>query len=214
MTILAMVIVLAQLSLVGVVAYQLRRRYGISPWRGPAGCFILVGSLMVGRRVTAWLILLYGNFLGSILPWMDQVVLPGCITALTGLGFWWLARSMTAAEHRLFIPEAPAEITIDEHSIVRIWNMAAERLFGYTAADALGQFLPDLVIPETERAAHLAGVARYLTLGDPGRVIGGRIPVRARDRAGIEFPVEVEVSVRREGETVRFDAKVRRLLTI
>jgi PAS domain S-box-containing protein len=55
------------------------------------------------------------------------------------------------------VREAPdAIIYADPQGIIHFWNHAAERVFGYAEAEALGQSL-DLIIPERLRARHWAG---------------------------------------------------------
>ena len=44
------------------------------------------------------------------------------------------------------------------------WNAAAERIFGYTASEALGQSL-DLIIPERFRQRHWQGYQRVMSTG-------------------------------------------------
>ena len=51
---------------------------------------------------------------------------------------------------------ADAVIYADDTGTIRRWNHAAAALFGYSAAEALGQNL-DLIIPEHLRAAHWRG---------------------------------------------------------
>jgi PAS domain S-box-containing protein len=48
--------------------------------------------------------------------------------------------------------------------IIRLWNYGAEKMFGYTAAEALGQSL-DLIIPENLRGRHWE---RYFRVMDSG----------------------------------------------
>ncbi len=49
-----------------------------------------------------------------------------------------------------------AVIVSDRHGVIRVWNRAAEALFGFAAAEAIGQSL-DIIIPERFRAAHWNG---------------------------------------------------------
>lgn len=49
------------------------------------------------------------------------------------------------------MPEAV--IFTDREGLVRLWNRAAEAMFGYSAREALGQSL-DLIVPERFRARH------------------------------------------------------------
>lgn len=57
-----------------------------------------------------------------------------------------------------------ALIFADPRGIIRMWNPGAESLFGYTAAEAIGQSL-DLIIPERLRKAHWDGFDRAMRLG-------------------------------------------------
>src|SRR6266478_4554106 len=59
---------------------------------------------------------------------------------------------------------ADAVIYADEKGTIRRWNHAAAALFGYSAAEALGQGL-DLIIPEHLRAAHWNGFEAAMTHG-------------------------------------------------
>lgn len=54
-----------------------------------------------------------------------------------------------------------AIIFADLAGAIRLWNRGAEMLFGYTAAEALGQSL-DLIIPERLRQAHWDGFNRAI----------------------------------------------------
>lgn len=52
----------------------------------------------------------------------------------------------------------------DRQGIIRYWNAAAEKMFGYNAAEALGQSL-DLIIPENLRGRHWEGYYRVMESG-------------------------------------------------
>jgi PAS domain S-box-containing protein len=53
----------------------------------------------------------------------------------------------------------------DRQGIIRIWNSGAERMFGHSAAEALGQSL-DLVIPDNLRGRHWDGYYRVMESGE------------------------------------------------
>ena len=53
----------------------------------------------------------------------------------------------------------------DRQGIIRLWNRGAERMFGYTATEALGQSL-DLIIPEGLRGRHWDGYQRVMESGE------------------------------------------------
>jgi len=57
-----------------------------------------------------------------------------------------------------------ALIYADAGGAIRAWNAGAETLFGFSAAEALGQSL-DLIIPERLRAAHWAAYDRAMAAG-------------------------------------------------
>jgi PAS domain S-box-containing protein len=59
---------------------------------------------------------------------------------------------------------ADAVIYADDTGTIMRWNHAAAALFGYSAAEALGQNL-DLIIPEHLRAAHWRGFEAAMTNG-------------------------------------------------
>ncbi|MDG6108097.1 PAS domain S-box protein [Dactylosporangium aurantiacum] len=74
------------------------------------------------------------------------------------------------------------------------WNRAAERTFGWSAQEALGKQVDELIIPERFRAAHRAGLTRLARGGVP-KLIGQRLQLYAVNRAGDEFPVELTLNV-------------------
>ena len=63
-----------------------------------------------------------------------------------------------------------AVVICDRDGVIRFWNAAAERLFGFNRTDALGKSL-DLIIPERLRARHWAGFDKAMASGEtsPGR---------------------------------------------
>ena len=86
-----------------------------------------------------------------------------------------------------------AIIAIDDDSIIIEFNRSAEEMFGWTRADAVGQRLEQLIIPDQHRAGHLAGMAHLRTTGE-GPILGKRLELVAQNRAGKVFPVELTVS--------------------
>jgi PAS domain S-box-containing protein len=64
------------------------------------------------------------------------------------------------------VDDAPDAILIsDREGVIRFWNSGAERMFGHTAAEAVGQSL-DLVIPENLRSRHWEGYRRVMASGE------------------------------------------------
>jgi PAS domain S-box-containing protein len=98
-------------------------------------------------------------------------------------------------------------VSIDTDGRIIEWNPAAEQTFGYTRAEAVGAPMSDLIVPEHLRAAHAAGLARYLKTKQ-GPVIDRRIEITAIRRDGTEFPVELTVTAV-PGEPPTFTAYLR-----
>jgi len=57
-----------------------------------------------------------------------------------------------------------ALVIADPSGVIRLWNAAAERLFGFTREECVGRGL-ELMIPERFRPAHDAGFARAVGTG-------------------------------------------------
>jgi PAS domain S-box-containing protein len=57
-----------------------------------------------------------------------------------------------------------AIIAADANGAIRLWNGAAERMFGYTEEEALGKSL-DLIIPERLRKRHWEGYDKSMATG-------------------------------------------------
>lgn len=99
-----------------------------------------------------------------------------------------------------------AVITIDEHGTIDTFNPAAERLFGYAAAEVVGQNV-NLLMPAPYREEHDAYIRHYLETGEK-RIIGiGREVVAAR-KDGSTFPIDLAVSEMRVGERRMFTGLV------
>ena len=57
-----------------------------------------------------------------------------------------------------------AVVVADPEGAITVWNPAAERIFGFTAAEALGETL-DLITPERHRRRHWDGYAKTMHTG-------------------------------------------------
>jgi two-component system sensor kinase FixL len=141
----------------------------------------------------------------TLLP-ADWVVC--AVFGLVGIGVSWRGEllrrartsaraSATDAEERAAhlasildsIPDAM--IVIDEHGLIQSFSSAAERLFGYAAAQVLRKNVK-LLMPSPYRENHDGYLNRYLGTGER-RIIGiGRVVVGQR-RDGSTFPMELAV---------------------
>jgi adenylate cyclase len=85
-----------------------------------------------------------------------------------------------------------AIISIDVDGRVVLWNDYAERLFGYTAEEMMGEHL-NAIIPERHRQGHLEGVSRVASGGEH-HVIGKTVELAALHRSGHEIPIELSLA--------------------
>ncbi|MEP7053797.1 MAG: diguanylate cyclase [Actinomycetota bacterium] len=135
---------------------------------------------------------------GHRLPW-DALVAVGISTllSLAGVYRYLVQRArlrQSDARHRMILDSASdAFIGMDEGGFVSEWNAAAERLLGWTAAEALGRRLEELVVPPEQRAAHLAGVSRFLTTGVMA-LPAGPVQLVALRRDGSRVDIELTLS--------------------
>ena len=86
-----------------------------------------------------------------------------------------------------------AIITIDADQRIVLCNIAAEKMFRCTPAEAIGTPL-ERFIPEQFRAAHGAHVERFARTGETSRRMGLQTALWARRADGTEFPIEASIS--------------------
>ena len=101
-----------------------------------------------------------------------------------------------------------AVVTMDAAGLITGWSAQAEKVFGWPAADVVGRPLAEVIIPEPQRAAHHAGLARYLATGE-ARVLNRRLELGALRRDGTEFPAEISIARIHLGAAPAFSAFVR-----
>ncbi len=91
---------------------------------------------------------------------------------------------------------ADALIYADHAGTIARWNAAAERVCGWSAAQAVGQSL-DLIIPEHLRAAHWAGYQRAMRSGQL-HLQGKATLTRSLHASGAKLYVEMSFAVVRD----------------
>jgi PAS domain S-box-containing protein len=94
-------------------------------------------------------------------------------------------------EHYRAVAEAAPDaiITIDSDSTILVVNPAAERIFGYSGEEMIGQPLT-MLMPEYLRHLHKAGIRRYVETGR--KHIGwAALQLPGLHKSGAEFPLEI-----------------------
>ncbi|MGY0571706.1 sensor protein FixL [Bradyrhizobium sp. RDM12] len=105
------------------------------------------------------------------------------------------------------IPDAM--IVIDGNSIIQLFSTAAERLFGWSEHEAIGQNV-SILMPEPDRARHDSYIARYRSTHDPHIIGIGRI-VTGKRRDGTTFPMHLSIGEMQSGGEPYFTGFVRDL---
>ena len=99
-------------------------------------------------------------------------------------------------------------VTMNHRGDITGWNTQAEKMFGYTRAEAVGKELANLIVPERHRQEHRDGLARYVQSG-MARVLNRRLEMSALHRSGREFPVEFSITPIGFGEDLAFSSFIR-----
>lgn len=102
-----------------------------------------------------------------------------------------------------------AIIVSDPDGAIVVWNQAAERIFGFTEAEAIGRSL-DLITPERHRARHWAG---YETSMRTGRTRYGadtlRVPALHKDGRQLSIAFTIGMLFGADGEVTGVAAIIR-----
>src|SRR5919198_6269254 len=108
--------------------------------------------------------------------------------------------SRTIEGDRLFrqIVEGSPDAVIlgDAEGVIRLWNSAAEAMFGFTAAEAIGQSM-DIIIPERLRGRHWEGYRKVMATGVSRYGRGDLLAVPAVTKDGRTISIEFTIQVLR-----------------
>jgi PAS domain S-box-containing protein len=106
-----------------------------------------------------------------------------------------LLKSCCAERRYQALAQAAADgiITIDNQGLIQYLNSATEVLFGYQAAEIVGQDI-SILMPDEFGKAHSAGIQRYLETRQP-KVIGGTVELQGLRKNGEVFRMELSLSV-------------------
>jgi PAS domain S-box-containing protein len=118
--------------------------------------------------------------------------------------------SASAKKQSSEIASPAAALVMDGAGMIVEWTHDAEAIFGWSRAEAIGQRLSALIIPERLRAAHEAGL-KYFLAGGPGTLIDRTLQIVAIDRDGHEFNVEFRITAEKSDAGHRFATSARRV---
>ena len=85
-----------------------------------------------------------------------------------------------------------AIIASDADGLIHFWNRGAERIFGYTSGEAVGESL-DIIIPEHLRQRHWDGYRRVMQSGETHYGRGDLLLVPAVRKDGTQISVEFSI---------------------
>jgi diguanylate cyclase (GGDEF)-like protein/PAS domain S-box-containing protein len=125
----------------------------------------------------------------------------------------FLMRMVAMQRSRMAIADALLDgvIRIDVNGIISIFNPAAERMFGYTAAEVVGQNV-SLLMPSPDREAHDGYIANYRETGQ-AKIIGIGRKVIGRRKDGRLFPMHLGITQANTPDGKFFIGLVRDLTT-
>ena len=85
-----------------------------------------------------------------------------------------------------------AIVASDRDGRIGFWNPGAERIFGFSRTEAIGQSL-DLIIPERLRARHWAGYTKVMRTGESRYGHGDLLSVPALRKDGTRLSIEFTI---------------------
>jgi PAS domain S-box-containing protein len=110
------------------------------------------------------------------------------------------ARAVTASGlgEALLGSSSDAIVATDAEGIIRFWNPGAERIFGYTSGEAIGQSL-DIIIPERLRERHWTGYRQVMATGESRYGHGDVLAVPGIRKDGARVSLEFTIVTLRDG---------------
>ncbi|MBX9590598.1 MAG: PAS domain S-box protein [Hyphomonadaceae bacterium] len=99
---------------------------------------------------------------------------------------------------RLVVDAPDGVLYCDTQGIISFWNAGCQRLFGFSAEDAVGQSL-DIIIPSTLRQRHWQGYDATIRTGHTRYGAGDMLSVPALRKDGTRISVEFSIIAFRDG---------------
>jgi PAS domain S-box-containing protein len=192
----------------------------------PVRTFFVVLAIVFAAE-TAVMFLLPVLFPRGVGGWTEALADACLLTVLSSPILWWVVirplRRMALSEQSraasIVATAADGIWSFDEHGLVQSFNPAAERLFGYSAGEVVGQHVLKLLAEPPGRRRDVDpqdclltrhAVCEYLGI-DGSRVIGHTREIAGRRKDGGVVPLALSVSEFRSGNRRLFTGIVRDL---
>jgi two-component system, LuxR family, sensor kinase FixL len=223
------------IAIIGIALGLALRIALASVLEGSASYLFFVPAILIGSALGGWGPGVFATLLGLMLGLFFVTdyraltaadIVNAFVFVLVGVGASWrgelLRRSrLAAAAHaesavasaahmKSILDTVPeAMIVIDEHGIMQSFSAAAERLFGYSAAEVVSKNVK-ILMPTPYRESHDGYLDRHKVTGER-RIIGvGRVVVGER-KHGSTFPLELSVGEMKTGQQRYFTGFIRDL---
>lgn len=109
--------------------------------------------------------------------------------------------------HKILEMAAEGIVSIDTRGNIQSFNLAAQKIFGYSEAEVVGRNA-SMLMPGPHRDRHDGYIARYLQTGE-AHAIGKTRELQGRRKDGMPFPMEISVTEVKSGGTHIFTAVLR-----
>jgi len=86
-----------------------------------------------------------------------------------------------------------AILMMDQEGLISYWNPAAERIFGYSREEAIGQNLHNFIVPQRFHSSHHNAFPHFQQTGHGG-AIGKTLDLEALTKEGSEISVQLSLS--------------------
>lgn len=170
-----------------ILAFGTATRRGLL--RMAAGCTLLtvLGALFSPAASAPWDVVLFNRTAAVGVIWVVALLMAKRLASEEA------ARQAEARFAGIIDLADDAIVSVDEAHRIRLFNRGAERVFGWTAAEMLGQPLARL-LPDRFIAAHDGHLRDFAQAAETSRPMGQRGKVYGRRKDGEEFPAEASIS--------------------
>ena len=205
---------LKNLKIAGETNFEFEHRIGVDP-KFPTAVAIInkVLANMTEQEHLAiyqkWLPVEFKKSVDYSLVWKIILIIVFIAVSILTVIFSWnrslaeeiierkkIEQEYLASERKIMAMSRAVEdalVMLDGQGKVRFWNPAAVKMFGYTIEEAMDMDFLEMAVPEDIRDKAWAGLSHFAKTGQ-GKVIGGTVEDIARNRQGVEFPVEITVA--------------------